>query len=414
MTQTENEETVYSDEEDELQEDDDPKVFKIRNRIPGATAANLTLAELLQMLHDGDIDLCPPYQRDDVWPKPKKMALIDSIWSGIYIPPILFFMNDEGVRVCIDGKQRLTSIDRFLTGQIPHKDPVTKKLWWFTTSEQSKTTRLEIPESARKEFLQRTVTCVEYRNLTPATEREIFNRVQLGSPLTSAEKLQAVNSATAAWLGALEQRFLLIKGGLLELIDLDTGRARAYQNLANLAYTCEGLPNEERFATSGKISQWVATSPAPSKQLKRTVEDSLQTFISIAADKAHNQAFRTIDKKVAPVEFIFIGVLLHMLRNQTKHAKGLAIHNFRIAVREQFTDVRNNSRTVKTLWRYVEQLAEDPLSPVEIEEEVPLPPKPKATPKGKGKGPAKKRSADEVDNSPAGPSTPKARRPRVS
>ncbi|KAF6762289.1 hypothetical protein DFP72DRAFT_1148707 [Ephemerocybe angulata] len=391
MAQTENEETEYTDEEDELQEDDDPKVFKIRNRIPGASAQNLTLAELLQMLHDGDIDLCPPYQRDDVWPKPKKMALIDSIWSGIYIPPILFFINDEGVRVCIDGKQRLTSIDRFLTGQIPHKDPVTKKLWWFTTSEQSKTTRLEIPESARKEFLQRTITSVEYRDLTPAIEREIFNRVQLGSPLTSAEKLQAVNSATAAWLGALEQRFLLIKGGLLELIDLDTGRARAYQNLANLAYTCE------------------ATSPAPSKQLKRTVEDSLQTFISIAADKAHNQAFRTIDKKP-----IAQGVLLHLLRNQTKHAKGLAIHNFRIAVREQFTDVRNNSRTVKTLWRYVEQLAEDPLSPVEIEEEVPLPPKPKATPKGKGKGPAKKRSADEVDNSPAGPSTPKARRPRVS
>lgn len=61
--------------------------------------------------------------------------------------------------------------------------------------------------------------------------------------------------------------------------------------------------------------------------------------------------------------------MLFQLRGEEKHAKGLAIHNFRRALREQFQDIRNNTRTVKFIWKYVKQLVEDPLSPVKLASE---------------------------------------------
>ena len=77
--------------------------------------------------------------------------------------------------------------------------------------------------------------------------------------------------------------------------------------------------------------------------------------------------------------------MLFQLRAEEKHAKGLAIHNFRRALREQFQDIRNNTRTVKVIWKYVRQLVGDPLSPVKLASEDAE----SAGAKGKGKAKAK-------------------------
>ena len=56
-----------------------------------------------------------------VWPEIKQIHLIDSIFRQFYIPPIIFAVQvDDGdeVRVCVDGKQRLTSIQKFFDGQV--------------------------------------------------------------------------------------------------------------------------------------------------------------------------------------------------------------------------------------------------------------------------------------------------------
>jgi hypothetical protein len=58
---------------------------------------------------------------DVVWPESKMIHLIDSIFRNFYIPPIIFAVQkaEEGdVRVCVDGKQRLTSIQKFFDGQV--------------------------------------------------------------------------------------------------------------------------------------------------------------------------------------------------------------------------------------------------------------------------------------------------------
>jgi hypothetical protein len=51
-----------------------------------------------------------------VWTGKKQSHLIDSVINNYYIPPIIFSCkrldNGRWVRVCIDGKQRLTAIKK--------------------------------------------------------------------------------------------------------------------------------------------------------------------------------------------------------------------------------------------------------------------------------------------------------------
>ena len=58
-----------------------------------------------------------------VWNPKKQSMLIDSIYRGFYIPPVVFSVHWDSkhnakVRLCVDGKQRLTAISRFVAGSV--------------------------------------------------------------------------------------------------------------------------------------------------------------------------------------------------------------------------------------------------------------------------------------------------------
>lgn len=115
---------------------------RIRDPLPLPSASVYTTLELHKLIHQGYIDLNPPYQRgalyyhiparwvapdlskDPVWSIERQTVLIESIYRNYYIPPILFLVtendptSDTPLRVCMDGKQRLTSIQAFFDGQV--------------------------------------------------------------------------------------------------------------------------------------------------------------------------------------------------------------------------------------------------------------------------------------------------------
>lgn len=126
------------------------------------------------------------------------MKLIESIYRNYYVPPIIFTVMKEGnlnMRRCVDGKQRLTSIQKFIDGQVcgllsvarsltpscfrfhvgliyiiprhlqtgADKDPITKKMYWFVVSTAQATKhRLEVPQYWKKLFLDKQLTCGMY------------------------------------------------------------------------------------------------------------------------------------------------------------------------------------------------------------------------------------------------------------
>ncbi|KAJ6539424.1 hypothetical protein B0H19DRAFT_1315289 [Mycena capillaripes] len=349
--------------------EDENGEFVVRGQLVEPRTENVTIRDLHSLIHQGSIDLNPPYQRDIVWPAHKQALLIDSLFRNFWIPPVVFAVVDdeEGVpiRVCVDGKQvadsiqRLTSIQRFLDGQLPYIKSK-KEHYYYTSPESTKNQRLQIPESVKKEFAKKTITCVEYSDLTPSMEREIFQRVQLGMPLTTAEKLAAINSPWAEWIAQLESRHITIEGGLSQVLDWDTKRGREFQNIAHFVYCCDGYPDAENVPTAPKMDKWLSRVDPPNEQFKRDIDEALNEFGRIATDPQLKFGFTRVNKRIAPVEFVFIGVLIYVLRRRTTEERAQAVYHLRTDVRQEFLDIRLNSAVGAGLWRLIRHLKHNP------------------------------------------------------
>ncbi|TFK43458.1 hypothetical protein BDQ12DRAFT_675017 [Crucibulum laeve] len=359
---------------DELEDDDDftsdtedPNVFMIRDPLQPPTAKIFSTKELHALIHEGTIDLNATYQRDVVWGDAKQIRLIDSIFRNFYIPPVVFAVqkdeDGEDVRICVDGKQRLTSIQRFFDGQIPHLDTKTKKKFWYVVPESGG--RVEVPDYWKRQFCEKQITCVEYYDIAPGTEREIFQRVQLGMALTAAEKLQAISSPWSQWIAELEAKHVMIEGGLSDVIEWDTSRGRNFQNLAYLVFCCDGI-SDEVIPTAPKIEKWLTRDGIPEEPFKSDIESTLRKYWKTATTRALNKGFKEIQARLAPIEFIFIGVLLFVMRKKPEHNQADAIYKLRSGIRQSFKDIRNNGDVAKALWSYIKILRTDANSPLPI------------------------------------------------
>ncbi|KAG2132009.1 uncharacterized protein EDB93DRAFT_1311159 [Suillus bovinus] len=353
-------ETELDELEDDYQSDDDPNVFRVRDALTPPSAMSYSAQDL--QINKTPRNLTYIKQQllsDVVWPETKQIGLIDSIFRNFYIPPVIFAVtkDDDGetVRICVDGKQRLTSIQKFLDGLV-NRDARTKKSYWFVRSEKQKTTRLEIPEEWKRRFAETRITCVEYHNLSPEIEREIFQRVQLGVQLTAAEKLQAISSPWADWISDLELRHVNVDNkGLASVLEWDTTRGRDFQCIAQLIYCCDGLP-DRLLPTAQKLEKWLKRVDNPPPTFMTQINDVLSEFWHIATKNELNAAFTEVDKRVAPVEFVFVGVILYVLRDYPSKDKANAILHMRLRIREQFRDVRNNGLVGKALWNFVDSI----------------------------------------------------------
>ena len=149
---------------------------------------------------------------------------------------------------------------------------------------------------------------VEYNNLSPAAEREVFQRVQLGVSLTTAEKLQAISSPWANYITHLEKTHLTIDGGLVDQIAFDDTRGRAFLNTAQLVYCCAGLPAAQRIPSAAKLEKWLmALDERPSAAFKDAMAAVLDRLWELARSAELDAPFRKFKPKVSPVEFVFIG-----------------------------------------------------------------------------------------------------------
>ncbi|KAH9830711.1 uncharacterized protein C8Q71DRAFT_883466 [Rhodofomes roseus] len=354
------EEKDFDELQSDIEDEDDTRTFHIGERLTMPKARLYTTLELHTLVHEGVIDLCPAYQRDIVWTEPKQMKLLDSIYRNYYVPPIVFdvYKDDDGETAmrCVDGKQRLTSIQKFLDGQV-HKDPITKKNWYYTRAQSHKSSRLEVPEDWKRDFASKQLTCVQYYDLPKGMDRDIFQRVQLGVPLTAAEKLQAIDSPWSDFITELDDRYINCDNGLTTIIDVDMKRGRDFQTLAQFVFCCKLYP-ERAVPTAQKMEQFVASMEPPESWFKTALKEALTKFWHIGSSKRLNYGFSSIQKRVAPVEFVFIGVILYILRDCPEEVCAEEIYNMRAHVRKQFPDVRARGDIIRCLWGFIAQVVE--------------------------------------------------------
>lgn len=145
---------------------------------------------------------------------------------GYFIPPIIFNVKknvvkvggreeERFVRTCVDGKQRLTSIWRFMKGQIGFNDTNSaQKKWYFChpviDGRIQISNRNVLPNAVKKHFESQFFCCYEYEELTKDTEETMFQLVQRGIALAPAEKMRSMSTAWAAYTRQYEDDYALI------------------------------------------------------------------------------------------------------------------------------------------------------------------------------------------------------------
>src|SRR5579862_9131054 len=162
------------------------------------TTLHCQLIDYTDLLDHDLIDLEPSYQREVVWTQDRQRGLINSMNESFYIPPLIFNVENrtvgpnqgdtQNVRVCVDGKQRLSSILKFVKGLVPCEDKDGARWWWNRVGGRN---RKILGNDFKNQFLAKELFCVEYINLTFKQQEDLFARVQKGMILTEAEKLKA-------------------------------------------------------------------------------------------------------------------------------------------------------------------------------------------------------------------------------
>jgi hypothetical protein len=86
-----------------------------------------------------------------------------------------------------------------------------------------------------------------------------IERVQMGAPLSAAEKLQAIPGELTTWLNELLKKYVLEEDTLSEYMDWDVSRGKPFQNLASMAYMC-WYTESRKPVTPTDIKKWLLRS----------------------------------------------------------------------------------------------------------------------------------------------------------
>lgn len=81
-------------------------------------SSDLSLETIAQMVDSGAIDVAPKYQRRERWKQHAQSELIESFLLNVPVPPVYLAEDDFGTYSVIDGKQRITTIHKFLRNKL--------------------------------------------------------------------------------------------------------------------------------------------------------------------------------------------------------------------------------------------------------------------------------------------------------
>ncbi|PLW40719.1 hypothetical protein PCASD_09323 [Puccinia coronata f. sp. avenae] len=356
------------------------------NGIPGALeSANCRVystMELYRRMTASLIDVEPPYQRDVVWTKPSQSALIDSILKNKWVPTLLFSERPASVDrfgkkckarwVCMDGKQRLTSIRLFMDGVIPwYRKP--KEPLYFKQSTPPQPSRKLLTEDQQEIFLTRGLTAAMYSKLTELQERDIFRLVQEGKPLTAGEKMHASSGLWSVYVSELTAHYMDRSG------DKPNGwrgrianlkRGADFRTMAEMVMAIRdrmyNASNTVRYCDAKKVHKELDTlhdTPVP-EELQNRVKYLLDCFMDLSMlappktpytieMRTPDALFYPIQKgrrtMIAPIEMVWIPHIIAV------HSKGLSkgkllemIEMYKLAIRKHYpNEVKSNSTITK-------------------------------------------------------------------
>lgn len=362
---------ILGDDGEDGSSEDESGSFQPATNLPNSRVIKRNLEDLMLLVEGPYLDLNPEYQRDVVWQPERMTGLINSLMENFYIPPVIFNIHEieveDGIRwqrVCVDGKQRISSVQAFMQGRIPCHDRYGNK--WYYCGKTGKSGnpikgRRVLPEHMKKIFRQKEFVCYEFKNLSSKQEEDLFGKVQMGVSLTPAEKMRATSGPWQDFTRLFEDDFSSVVG----LAKTDRGAGFrlllcCFSQILEVQHptNANGKPT---LRTNSKHLQDVfmknikALDDATKSHLasvfttfKELVEEDLQTF--------KNNGYRTV-KTFAPVELIAVAVLISMYGDSRNNALLLGdVRAMRLTLRQTRHDLQMNQGTWDTIWGFLESL----------------------------------------------------------
>ncbi|KAF2737580.1 hypothetical protein EJ04DRAFT_461026 [Polyplosphaeria fusca] len=356
-----------NDESDSDQEDEES--YKPRTALPEPYVGRRTLRWLIDSLDKGIIDVEPDYQRDVVWTAERMTGLVNSLMENFYVPPIILnkkkHVAEDGspptyTLATVDGKQRLSSVRAFVKGLIPCHDHRQSK--WYFSKGGSTANRKLLSDAVREDFLDKEFISFEFNDLSQVQEEDLFARVQMGMPLSAAEKMRA---STGPWQD-LAQQFVKDFAVVFGLLKEQT-RTRAKDFQFCLSCFSQIVEVEHPSGENGKpglktnasgLPRFLKNKAAIDDDLKSHLASVFTTFQCLVEEEPEIftkklQGVQTF----APLELIAIAVLISMY-SSTRNNKLLLgdIQALRNRLRESFRDLRLNSNTWTWVWTWLDDL----------------------------------------------------------
>jgi uncharacterized protein with ParB-like and HNH nuclease domain len=184
--------------EEELQlESDDLEEDEVLVEYDIATyPSDFTLSGIHDMWKAGDITI-PEFQREFVWTVRQSSLLVESFLSGLPVPPVFFYIDDENKNLVIDGQQRILSMIFFFEGYFGRENLQGKRQVFRLQGLDEKSPYfrkrfMDLDESDQRKLRNSVLRAINVRQLAPSGENtsiyHIFERLNTGgTPLKPQE-----------------------------------------------------------------------------------------------------------------------------------------------------------------------------------------------------------------------------------
>lgn len=202
--------------------------------------SDLSLQSISDMIDSGAIDISPKYQRRERWDEEKSSGLIESFLLNIPVPPIYLAEDEYGVYSVIDGKQRLTAINKFLQGALK-----LKRLEKFSELEGLYFKQMPTPliNALKIRPYLRVVTLL--RQSDPDLKHEVFLRLNKAGVALNAQEIRNV-----AFRGDFNNLlFELSENPYLKTQIKATKESKVYREMTDVQYVLRFFTVKEYWQT---------------------------------------------------------------------------------------------------------------------------------------------------------------------
>ncbi|MEG2907683.1 MAG: DUF262 domain-containing protein [Erysipelotrichaceae bacterium] len=140
----------------------------------------------IKRLHDeGVLTLKPDFQREYVWSDKIASKFIESLFLGIPIPTVFLAEEDDGKYTVVDGQQRLTTIIKFMNGEL--------KLTGLETLEEYNGKKYDKLDVTKSKFNNVSLPFViVLMDSDESIKFDIFSRINQGSIKLNTQELYRV------------------------------------------------------------------------------------------------------------------------------------------------------------------------------------------------------------------------------